>query len=858
MSKKLLIVESPAKVKTIEKYLGKDYKVASSYGHIRDLDKGNKGVNTENFELNYVVSPGKEKVVRELKSLVKNTDEVWLATDEDREGEAISWHLCKVLGLDEYTTKRIVFREITKPAITKAIEQPRTLDLNLVDAQQARRVLDRVVGFELSELLWRKVKNKLSAGRVQSVAVKLIVEKEREVKNHQSKTYYKVTAKFIVKDKAGNNAVLKADLSKNYDTIEETRAFLEQCKGAQYSIASIDKKPSKKRPAAPFTTSTLQQDASRKLYFPVRKTMQVAQRLYEQGLISYMRTDSTTLSQTALTGIHKFIEENYGSKYNQERNFSKKNSELAQEAHEAIRPTDMNVTQVPGSRDETRLYDLIWKRTIASQMADAQIEKTNVLIDISSTNEVNFKASGEVIIFDGFLKVYRESDDDDQEEHETKGMLPPLKMNQLLDLNEIEAREKRSNAPARYTEAGLVKKLEELGIGRPSTYAPTITKIMEPGRGYVIKANIDGVETPYQYLSLADDVIQEEVKTEMTGAIKNRLMATDMGMIVTDYLDAHFANIMDYSFTAEMEEHIDEVAQGQMEWKKLLGTFYTPFHEQVVHTMDTSERATGERILGKDPNTQQTILARMGRYGPIVQIGAPDELAEDEKPRFASLQPNQSIESIELEEALELFKLPRTLGEYKGKPIIVNNGRFGPYVNVGDIYVSIPKGQDPLELSLDEALALIKQKEIEDAPIMTYKSLPVTKGKGRFGPFLKWDGMFINIPRKYDPDNLSQDDMISLLEAKIEKEKNRYVHQWPEESLAVEMGRWGPFIRFKKKSIKLPKGADGKRMTREDALELSKEQVMKLVEEEIPTAFKKKAKAKPKAKVKSTTKPKKK
>lgn len=853
MAKNLLIVESPAKAKTIEKYLGKDFKVKSSYGHIRDLAKGNDGINVEdNFKPKYVVSPEKTKVVRELKQEAKKSDEIWLATDEDREGEAISWHLCEELGLDTSTTKRIVFREITKPAIIKAVESPRTVDLNVVKAQQARRILDRLVGFELSEILWRKVRGKLSAGRVQSVAVKLIVEKEREITGFEPKAYFKISADFEVMNKVGKPVLLKAEHKSRFDSQSDAEGFLKDCVGASFNISSITKKPLKRKPAAPFTTSTLQQEASRKLGFSVNRTMSNAQRLYEQGLITYMRTDSTSLSDQALADIGNQIVGEFGENYYQSRKFKSKSSN-AQEAHEAIRPTYIDRKEVTPDRDQQRLYDLIWKRTVASQMAEAQLEKTTVKIDISTRAGDQLTAEGEVLKFDGFLKVYIESKDDD-EENEAKGILPPLSQNQDLPLKQMSATEKFTRPPARYTEASLVKKLEELGIGRPSTYAPTITKIMEPGRGYVIKESREGKIRKYKSYQLTDGTVSFDEKSETTGATSNRLYATDMGMVVVDFLSQHFDEVMNYNFTAEVENKLDKVAKGEEDWAKMLTDFYFPFHKDVEHTKENAERASGERILGKHPDNGRTILVRMAKFGPVVQIGAPDELAEDEKPVFANLKPGMSLETIQFDEAMELFKLPKSLGDHKGIEMVVSSGRFGPYIRYGELYVTIPKGEDPLELEKSRAAELVDEKIKENAPVGTYKGKPYTKGKGRFGPFLKYDGLFVNVNKNYDFENLSMEDAHKLIEAKLEKEANRYVKRWEDEKIDIENGRWGPFIRFKKKSIKLPKIKD-KRMTSEQAAELDLEAVKKLIEAEIPNAFTKK---KRKAPAKKKTEPKKK
>ena len=841
MPKNLLIVESPAKAKTIEKILGKDFTVKSSYGHIRDLPKSERAVDVDNgFVPKYIVTPDKNKVVKELKEWVKKVDEVWLATDEDREGEAISWHLAQVLGLDETKTKRIVFSEITPPAIQRAVQNPRTIDRNLVDAQQARRILDRLVGYELSELLWKKVRGKLSAGRVQSVSVRLIVDREREIQQFNSTPFFKVTALFRVPNEQGKLTTLKAEAPGRFDAEKDAEAFLQKCVGAAFNIGNIEIKPQKRRPAPPFTTSTLQQEASRKMGFSVKRTMVAAQKLYEQGFITYMRTDSTNLSELALHAIATEIENQFGKKYLHTRRYKSK-SASAQEAHEAIRPTYIERQQVPGNRDEQRLYELIWKRAIASQMSDAELEKTIVRIDISTVKDTPLQAEGEVLTFDGFLKVYLESRDDDEDE-ETKGMLPPLKVGQGLDLQQMDATQRFTRAPARYTEAGLVKKLEELGIGRPSTYAPTISKIMEEGRGYVVKDSRDGVERTFQVFTLKNGDITKKVEKEITGASKNQLFPTDMGAIVTDFLLEHFNDIMDYGFTADIEKQFDHIAEGKEQWKSMLEGFYKPFHSNVEKTLEEADRASGERILGKDPQTGRTVLVRLSRLGkPVIQIGKPEELEAEEKPRYANLRNGQQMESISLEEAMESFQLPRTIGELEGKEISVGEGRFGPYVRFNDQYISIPRNEDPLQLTLDRAIELIDQKRQADAPIGTYKGFPITKGKGRFGPFLKWNELFINIPRKYNPDTISLEEAHSLIEAKVEKEATKYIKQWESEQIAIENGRWGPFIRFKKKMISLPK-VDGKRMTTEEAADISLEEVKKAIEAEVPDAFTKKKK----------------
>ena len=846
MPNHLLIVESPAKAKTIEKFLGKDFKVKSSYGHIRDLDKGNNAVDVENeFRPKYIVSPEKKKVVKELKEWVKKTEEVWLATDEDREGEAISWHLCEVLGLDPASTKRIVFREITKPAIQKAIQSPRTVNLDLVNAQQARRILDRLVGFELSEILWKKIRGKLSAGRVQSVAVKLVVERERKINQFEASAFFKITAVFNVLNERGKVVELKAESPVRYDSEGEANSFLEKCADANFTIENIEVKPLKRRPAAPFTTSTLQQEASRKMGFSVKRTMSVAQRLYEAGHITYMRTDSTSLSELAIQSITNEIEQQYGQQYVKARRFKSKSAN-AQEAHEAIRPTYVERHSISMGNDEQRLYELIWKRTVASQMAEAILEKTTVKIGISSLPAERLQAIGEVLKFDGFLKVYLESKDEDEED-ETSGMLPPLKKGQSLEMKNMQALERSTRPPARFTEASLVKKLEELGIGRPSTYAPIISKIMEEARGYVVKETREGVEKAYVLLSLQNGQIQKKEKIEMAGAVKNRLFPTEMGITVSDFLDEHFDEVMDYSFTADIEKVFDGIATGDGSWVKMLDEFYGPFHKTVEHTIEHAERPTRERILGTDPESGRTVLCRMARLGPVVQIGTQDELEEGEKPRYGNLQPGQSLDSITFEEAMKLFQLPKTLGEYSGEEVIVGSGRFGPYVKYQEKFISIPRTEDPLSLTMERAIELIEEKKKADAPVATYQGIAITKGKGRFGPYLKWNNMYVNVPKKYDFDNISTDDMFELIEKKIEKEANRYIHQWPDEKISVENGRWGPFIRFKKKNIKIPK-VDGKRVTSEEAKDFTLEDVKKFIELEVPDAFAKKTKKKAKKK----------
>ena len=812
MPKNLVIVESPAKAKTIEKFLGKDYKVESSFGHIADLPSKELGVDVEgDFNPKYQVSKDKKDVVKKLKELAQKAEMVWLASDEDREGEAIAWHLAETLGLDKDKTKRIVFHEITKSAINKAIENPRSIDYNLVDAQQARRVLDRIVGYELSPVLWRKVKGGLSAGRVQSVSVRLIVEREREIQDFNPEASYRVDAEFTTED----GSSFKAKLPKNFSSEKEALQFLNDNLQATYQVSDLQKKPAKKSPAAPFTTSTLQQEASRKLGFSVSRTMSNAQRLYEAGLITYMRTDSVNLSDEARKGAEKEIISAFGSQYSKPRNYKGK-SKGAQEAHEAIRPTDFANHSVQVERDQSRLYDLIWKRAIASQMSDAQLERTNLKIQINSLQKVDeqFTANGEIITFDGFLKVYLEGTDD--EETEQEGILPDLKKGEELINKYITATERFSRPPARYTEASLVKQLEELGIGRPSTYAPTISTIQN--RNYVEKGSNEGDERNYKQLVLEKKVIKDKLLSEKVGANKGKLVPTDIGMIVTDFLVNHFESILDYNFTAKVEESFDDIAEGKEDWRVMMKDFYKGFHPQVEDVQENAERESGERILGTDPKTGRQVSVRLGKFGPMVQIGT---VEEEEKPTFASLSPDQQLNSITFDEAMDLFKLPKALGHYKEDEVEVNNGRFGPYVRYGEKFVSLPKGVDPLSVELDEAITYIKEKEIADAPIYMYEGLEVTKGKGRFGPFIKWNNMFINVNKKYDWDNLSEEDIVTLIEEKIQKEKDKLIHVWDEEGIRVEKARWGRHNVIKgKQKVELAKTVDVSKMTLEEAITL--------------------------------------
>lgn len=754
MVKNLVIVESPAKAKTIEGFLGKDFVVKSSYGHVRDLAGKGMSVDVENnFEPTYEISPDKQKVISELKKLSKEAEIVWLATDEDREGEAISWHLFETLKLQEDRTKRIVFHEITKPAIKNAIEHPRKIDKNLVDAQQARRILDRLVGFELSPVLWKKVRPSLSAGRVQSVAVRLIVEREREVIDFKSEASFKVTAVF----KTIKGGTLKAELNKKFKTAAEAREFLERSSNAQFNVEKLEVKPGKKSPSAPFTTSTLQQEASRKLGFSVSQTMVIAQKLYESGKITYMRTDSVNLSETAIEGAKNEILKSYGNNYLHTRQYKNK-AKGAQEAHEAIRPTYFENHKVEGDRNEQRLYELIWKRTIASQMSDAQLEKTVVTIE-STKGEEKFVAQGEVLKFDGFLTVYLESTDEEESET-TEGILPAINQGEAVNREEITATERFTHHPPRYTEASLVKKLEELGIGRPSTYAPTISTIQK--RGYVVKEERPGHERQYAVLTLSGSAVNEEKRTETTGAEKGKLFPTDIGMVVNDFLFNYFPEIMDYNFTAKVEEEFDHIAEGQMNWTRMLKDFYKPFHENVEKTLETSERASGERILGIDPKTGKNVHVRIGRFGPMVQIGESDD---EEKPKFASLRKDQLLERITLEEALELFKLPRTVGEFEGKEMVVAIGRFGPYI--------------------------------------------------------RHDGSFYSLKKEDDPMTIEKDRAIQIIEEKREIEKNKIIKTFPEDAeLQVLNGRYGPYISHNKQNYKIPKGTDPKELTYESTMNI--------------------------------------
>ncbi|TDQ30239.1 type I DNA topoisomerase [Tenacibaculum caenipelagi] len=809
MAKNLVIVESPAKAKTIEKFLGKDFQVESSFGHIADLPSKELGVDVEgDFKPKYIVSTDKKAVVKKLKDLAKKAETIWLASDEDREGEAIAWHLAEQLKLKEENTRRIVFNSITKQAILKAIENPRTINYNLVDAQQARRVLDRIVGYELSPVLWRKVKPGLSAGRVQSVAVRLIVEREREIESFETEASYRVDAEFV----NAEGKKFKAKLAKNFSTKKEAENFLNSCIDAEFSVADLQKKPAKKSPAPPFTTSTLQQEASRKLGFPVAKTMMVAQRLYEAGLITYMRTDSVNLSDDAKNAAQEEITASYGAEYSKPRNFSNK-TKGAQEAHEAIRPTDMKRNEVSVDYDQNRLYSLIWKRTLASQMSEAQLERTVVKID-NTKNKKQFTANGEVITFEGFLKVYLEGTDNEDEEQ--AGMLPKMKINESLINELITATERYTRPPARYTEAALVKQLEELGIGRPSTYAPTISTIQR--REYVEKGTVEGKERNYTQLSLANQTVSEQMLTERVGSDKGKLVPTDIGNIVNDFLVANFETILDYGFTAKVENEFDDIAEGKEDWTAMIKDFYKNFHVVVEDVAANAERAKGERLLGVDPESGKNVYVRLGRYGAMVQIG---EATDEEKPRFASLQGEQTMNSITYEEAMDLFKLPKVLGKYEGGEVEVANGRFGPYIKFDGKYVSLDKDENPMSVDMDRAIELIEAKRKADAPIGEYEGMPIQKGVGRFGPFIKWNSIFINVNKKYDFDNLSQADLEELIEDKKKKEREKLIHNFEEVGIRVEKARWGRFNVIKGKiKVELPKTTEIEKLTQEEAVKL--------------------------------------
>ena len=834
MAKNLVIVESPAKAKTIQKYLGKDFEVKSSFGHIRDLPKKGMGINLENFTPDYEISADKKKVVADLKAAAKKAETVWLASDEDREGEAIAWHLAQELKLKSENTKRIVFHEITKNAILKAVENPREIDQNLVNAQQARRVLDRIVGFEMSPVLWKKVKPGLSAGRVQSVAVRLIVEREKEIREFKPVPSYKVEGVFTNLEKQEISAKLKKDFTKEQDA----ENFLNQVQNIDFKVLNVDVKPAQRSASAPFTTSTLQQEASNRLGYGVTTTMRVAQRLYEEGYITYMRTDSVNLSQEAINAAKSQILKEFGEEYSQPRNYVTKLAS-AQEAHEAIRPTDFGVKSI-GDAQLNKLYQLIYKRTLASQMANAKLEKT--IIEIGNPElPQHFEAQGEVIVFDGFLRAYGIYKNEDEEQEDGDKILPKVNVGEALAYKKITAVEKFSRPVSRFTEAGLVKKLEELGIGRPSTYAPTIQTIQN--REYVDKREIEPKGREIVKLTLTKTGLKKEILTEKFGGDKNKFVPTDIGIVVNDFLTTNFNEILDYGFTAKVEQDFDEIARGEEKWKDVLKNFYSSFHPKIEDVGENADRATGERLLGQDPKTGKNVYARIGRFGPMVQIGETDS---DEKPIFASLMATQNIVTITLEEALELFKVPFDLQDYEGKTVTVGVGRFGPYVKWGEAFISLPKGENPLSVDYDRAVAIIEEKKKADAPVASYKGEPVTKGVGRFGPYLKYQDIYINVPKKYDFENLSQKEVEELIEAKLDKEANRYIQQWEKEKISIENGRWGPFIKFKKANFKIPKKQDDTKYTAEELKEISLDQVKKWILEQDKTAFAEKKTAKKK------------
>ena len=806
MAKNLVIVESPAKAKTIEKFLGKDYKVASSFGHIADLPSKELGVNVKgDFSAKYIVNDDKKKIVKELKGLAKKAETIWLASDEDREGEAIAWHLANTLELTDSNSKRIVFSEITKNAILKAIKNPRDINYNLVNAQQARRILDRLVGYELSPVLWRKVKGGLSAGRVQSVAVRLLVEREREIRAFLTESSFKTKAIFKTK----NDKSISSQLEKILKNKDEAYKFLETNISSNFHVSDIKKRPAKKAPAPPFTTSTLQQEASRKLYFSVSKTMNVAQRLYEAGYITYMRTDSVNLSEEAKNNINNQIKLSYGDKYLQIRQFKTKNKG-AQEAHEAIRPTDFSKKKLNIDYDQARLYELIWRRALASQMRDAELEKSQILIKTDDYNE-SFTAKGEIITFDGFLKLYLEGVDDEVDDDST--ILPQVKIGEEIQLDSITATERFSRPPFRYSEASLVKKMEELGIGRPSTYAPTITTIQN--RKYVEKGSSDGNERNFVQLSLNKGKIKSEDLKERFGSDKGKLVPTDIGIIVNDFLVDNFEAILDFNFTAEVERNFDDIARGGKDWTEMLKVFYGKFHNTVEHVKENAQRESGERILGQDPSSGRIVKVRLGKFGPIAQIG---DQKDEKKPIFASLSPDQQLESITFKEVLKLFEMPKSLGDYQGQEITVNNGRFGPYLKHKGVFISIPKEFTPNEIDLSKAIILIDDKQKADAPVYIYDKLPVTKGIGRFGPYLKWNGLFINVNKKYDFDNLSDDNIVFLIQDKIQKEKDKIIQNWSEEGIRIEKARWGRhhIIRGKQK-VEIGKEINASKLTLSEA-----------------------------------------
>ena len=812
MSKNLVIVESPAKAKTIQKFIGNDFDVISSKGHVRDLPNKELGIDlVKNFTPKYEIMNDKKALIAEIKRRAKEAETVWLATDDDREGEAISWHLMEVANIAANKVKRIVFHEITKQAVENALAHPRNIDIDLVNAQQARRILDRIVGFELSPVLWRKVKPQLSAGRVQSVAVKLIVEREHEIQQFQTSSSYRITGNFT---EVGRKFELEADLNKKYENKEEVKKFLEHCKNASYHIAAVEKSPGKKSPSAPFTTSTLQQEASRKLGFSVSKTMVVAQQLYEAGYITYMRTDSVNLSEVALADIREQIVENWGEEYYKKRKYSVK-SKNAQEAHEAIRPTSMARKNVATDTFAKRLYELIWKRTIASQMNDAKTEKTTITIPVSGREE-KFMAIGEVVIFQGFLKVYIESKD--EEDEEVKGLLPPVTIGDALHYTEIKATQKYSQPPTRFTEASLVKRLEELGIGRPSTYAPTISTVLK--REYVVKENRDGSERTFNQLLLKDGALKEEVKKEKFGYEKDKLFPTDMGTVVNQYLQENFENIMDYGFTAEVEKQFDDIAEGSVKWQEMLDKFYSGFHHSVDDALVNSSKASGERLLGQDTASEKNVYVKLGKFGPMVQMG---DSSDEEKPKYARLKSTQSIDTITFEEAMELFKLPRKVGEYENKEVSIGIGRFGPYIRFNNQFISIPKGEEPLEISLERTIELIEQKRKTDqdrAP----RSLGEHEGKeifvavGRFGPYIKYDEQNTTLDKGINVSALTLEQAVDLL---LHSKTRNVIAAYPENpDVKVMQGRYGAYITKESSNYKIPKGMLPENLTYQEVMDI--------------------------------------
>ena len=804
----LVIVESPAKAKTIEGFLGSDFTVRSCYGHIRELPKKGDPIDVENnFNPTYVVPQDKKKVVSELSSLAKKSKIVWLATDEDREGEAISWHLLHALKLNEENTKRITFNEITKNAVLKAVDNPRDIDENLVNSQQARRILDRLVGYELSPVLWRKVKPNLSAGRVQSVTVKLIVHREQEIADHKPVETFKVVANFEY-----NGLKFKAELSSNLASENEAITFLNSLKYKDFKIIRVTKKPGKRSPSAPFITSTLQQEASRVLGFSVSRTMSVAQRLYESGHITYMRTDSVSLSKDAMSSAQQQITRSFGSHYCNPRKYQNKNKS-AQEAHEAIRPSNFGLSSLDNDSPEDKLYKLIWRKTIASQMSDAEIEKTTIEIGFEGISQ-NFLSTGEVIKFDGFLKVYNLFSG-----KEGQSILPNVNDGDPVNCVDVLATQKFSRPPARYTEASLVKKLEDLGIGRPSTYAPTIKTVQD--RGYVEIKDLEGVDRDIIQIELASGEVKKNNLTEKAGADRKKMMPTTIGEVVNDFLSEHFQKIMDYNFTADIEKELDAIADGSLIWSDMLGKFYKPFHKNVTYIQENAERANGERLLGNDPKSGDPVFAKLGKYGPIIQIG--DTKDENKKPKFASLKSDQNIKTIDLESALSLFEFPKLLGTFEKDEVYLKLGRFGPYIQFGKTNVSIEKGDDVDQIDLEKATIYIRKKKELDAPIMIYEDLPVTKGKGRFGPFIKWNDTFINVNKKFDFDQLSDEDIVELIEEKKKKDKEKLVHHWEAEGITVEKGRWGKFFVISgKKRRQLDAKKDPKSVTLEEAKSILK------------------------------------